>query len=278
MPDAVRTGRWTEVRKLSAFPRRDLHAALSYRTAFVSDLLGMVVQAVVLGLVAQLIDPDILPTYEGRPVGYLEFVITGLTVGGLVQLGMGKLTSVIRGEQLMGTLESVYASPTTSLTIQLGSVVYDLVYVPLRTAFLLGFATLALGVTFAWSSLGPAVAVMVAMLPAAWGLGLVSAGATMTFRRGFGVGLIATVLGLASGVYIPLDILPTWLQRIGEVNPIAIALEGVRTALIGGGRWSEVAPFIPPLLAISVVSLGVGSAVFALALRRERRVGTLGQY
>lgn len=278
MAELARTSRSSEVAKLVAFPRRDLFAALSYRTAFVSDLLGMVVQAVVLGFLAQLVDPDVIPSYAGRSVGYLEFIITGLTVGGLVQLGMGKLTAVVRSEQLMGTLEPLYATPTSTLTIQLGSVVYDLLYVPLRTGFLLAFATLVLGVELAWSSLPPALVILVAMLPAVWGIGLVSAAAVLTFRRGLGIGLIATILGLASGVYIPLDLLPAWLQRVGDVNPIAIALDGVRAALIGGGGLQDVTPFLPRLLVISVVSLSVGAAAFTLALRRERRLGTLGQY
>ena len=38
-----------------------------------------------------------------------------------------------RNEQLMGTLEVLLMTPTTPATIQIGSVVYDLVYVPLRT-------------------------------------------------------------------------------------------------------------------------------------------------
>lgn len=272
-------GSWlAELRKLGAFPRRDMHAALSYRTAFVSDALGTVVQAVVLAFVARLIDPDVMPIYGGRPTGYLEFVVTGLTVGGLVQLGMGKLTGVVRGEQLMGTLEVLCATPTSMVTIQLGSVLYDLFYVPLRTALLLAFATVVLGVSLAWSSLVPALVVLVAMLPAAWGVGLVGAAMVLTFRRGIGVGLVATVLGLASGVYIPLEVLPTWLQRLGAINPIAIALEAVRMALVGGAGWSEVLPSVPPLLVISAASLVVGALTFAWALRRERRLGTLGQY
>lgn len=278
MAEATRLSWSAELAKLGAFPRRDMLAALSYRTAFVSDALGMVIQAVVLAFVARLIDPDILPTYGGRSLGYLEFVVTGLTVGGLVQLGMGKLTGVVRSEQLMGTLEVLCATPTSMVTIQLGSVLYDLFYVPLRTGFLLGFATVALGVSLAWSSLAPALVVLVAMLPAAWGVGLVGAAMVLTFRRGVGIGLVATVLGLASGVYIPLDLLPTWLQRVGEVNPIAIALDAVRMALVGGAGWRDVMPFVPPLLGISCVSLAIGALTFAWALRRERRLGTLGQY
>jgi ABC-2 type transport system permease protein len=278
MTDVTHPSWGAELRKLAAFPRRDLLAALSYRTAFVSDAVGMVVQAVVLAFIARLIDPDVLPSYGGQSAGYLEFVVTGLTVGGLVSLGMGKLTSVVRSEQLMGTLESLYATPTSTITIQLGSVIYDLVYVPLRTGFLLAFATAVLGVTLSWSSLIPALVVLLAMLPATWGVGLVAGAMVLTFRRGFGIGLVATVLGIASGVYIPLDLLPTWLQRLGEVNPIAIALEAVRTALLGGADWSQIVAFVPRLLIISGVSLAIGTATFAWALRRERRMGTLGQY
>ena len=42
----------------------------------------------------------------------------------------------------MGTLESLLVTPTAAATVQLGSAVFDLVYMPLRTAVFLGFMVL----------------------------------------------------------------------------------------------------------------------------------------
>ena len=54
-----------------------------------------------------------------------------------LHVGLVRVGTAVRGEQLMGTLESVLMTPTATGTIQLGSVVFDLIYVPLRTALFL---------------------------------------------------------------------------------------------------------------------------------------------
>jgi ABC-type polysaccharide/polyol phosphate export permease len=62
------------------------------------------------------------------------------------------------------------------------------------------------------------------------------------------------------------------------VNPVAIAIEGMRQPLLGGTGWSETAVDVLTLLPFAVVSLAVGITIFRLALRRERRRGSLGLY
>ena len=51
---------FTEARKVPAFVRRDLLTMLSYRVAFVSDLLYVGVQALVFAFIAKLVDPRML--------------------------------------------------------------------------------------------------------------------------------------------------------------------------------------------------------------------------
>jgi ABC-2 type transport system permease protein len=85
-------------------------------------------------------------------------------------------------------------------------------------------------------------------------------------------------LGLISGIYFPLDLLPGWLAAIAEYNPIAIAIQGMREALLGGVGWGEIARDVAILTPMSAASLALGLIVFRLAVRRERRLGTLGLY
>ena len=76
-----------EARKVPAFLRRDLLTLLSYRAAFVGDLLAIAVPAVMFGFFAKLVEPSALPTYNGVATGYFEFVMIGViiaTVSGLL--------------------------------------------------------------------------------------------------------------------------------------------------------------------------------------------------
>jgi ABC-2 type transport system permease protein len=111
-----------------------------------------------------------------------------------------------------------------------------------------------------------------------WGLGLVTAAAIVTFRRGTGVlGITMSVLGLASGAFFPLTLLPEWLQRLAEANPVAIVMEGTREALIGG-TVDDLAASLLVLGLLSALALGAGVWAFRAALDREHRRGTLGLY
>jgi ABC-2 type transport system permease protein len=278
--EAGRAGGLTgELRKLPAFIRRDFLVAWSYRMSFFSDLVNLAGQIVVFYFVGLLVDSSRLPTFNGSSVTYLEFAAVGIALSVFIQFGLDRVSAAMRGEQLMGTLESVLMTPTAPGTIQIGSVAFDLVYIPLRTAVFLGGITLAFGLDFAAGGIVPSLLLLIAFIPFVWGLGVLTAGLLLTFRRGSGfIGLGAVILGLLSGVYFPLDLLPGWLSQIAEANPVALAIQGMRDALLGGARFTEVAPTLGLLLPFSAMSLAVGLGAFRLAVRRERRRGTLGLY
>ena len=277
-PGRVR-GLTGELCKLPAFVRRDFLVAWSYRMSFVSDIVNLVGQVIVFYFIGKMVDQTRLPTYGGSEVTYLEFAAVGIAVGVFIQFGLDRVSAAMRGEQMMGTLESILVTPTAPATIQLGSVAFDLVYIPLRTAAFLGGTTLAFGLHFSAGGILPALLLLLAFIPFVWGLGVLTAGMILTFRRGGGVvGLGAVALGLMSGVYFPLDLLPDWLTGVAEANPIALAIQGMRDSLLGGATVADVAPTIAVLVPVSAASLALGLFVFRLAVRRERRRGTIGLY
>ena len=268
-----------ELRKLPAFVRRDFLVAWSYRLPFVGDWIGLGLQAFMFYFVGLMVDPSKLPSYGGDPTTYMEFVAVGIAISAFMTLALARVAVGMQQEQLAGTLESLLMTPTSPATVQLGSVVYDLIYIPLRTAVFLVVIAVAFGLDFYASGLVPALVVLVAFIPFVWGLGVASAGATLTFRRGSGIiGLGTTVLVLFSGAYYPLDVLPDWVATLAEVNPITIAVEGMREPLLGGTGWEGVGRAVAILLPLSAVSLALGAVAFRAALRRERSRGTLGIY
>src|SRR4051812_30092690 len=121
-----------ELSKIPAFFRRDLLVAWSYRLSFVSEWLTLVLQAITFYYVSKLIRPSALPSFHGTHATYMQFVLVGMVVTAMTALAVGRVASAIRGEQLMGTLESVLLTPTALATLQVGSVVYDFVYIPVR--------------------------------------------------------------------------------------------------------------------------------------------------
>jgi ABC-2 type transport system permease protein len=268
-----------EARKVPAFVRRDFLVAWSYRLSFVTDLLGLAGQALVFYFVGQLVDPSKMPTYGGEDITYLEFAAVGMLLGAFIQFGMQNVAAAVRNEQLQGTLESLLVTPTAPHTIQLGSVSFLFLYIPIRIVLLLGAIALAFGLDFRLSGVVPALVLLLAFMPFVWGLGVASAAAIVTFRRGAGLLAMGTlVVALLSGLYFPIELLPDWLTAIAEQNPIALAVDGMREALLGGTGWAGIAPTLAVLLPMSLAALAIGFVTFRSALARERRLGTVGLY
>jgi len=67
-------------------------------------------------------------------------------------------------------------------------------------------------------------------------------------------------------------------QTIARANPVAIAMEGTRTALIGGAGWDGTGTDVAILAPLSALALFAGVRAFRAALAREHRHGTLGLY
>lgn len=268
-----------ESRKVLAFLRRDLLVAWSYRLPFVTDWIALGLQALIFGLIGKLIRPDALPTYGGRPVSYLEFVAIGITISSFLAVGISRLTTVIRQEQNQGTLEALMLTPTAWTTIELGSAFYDLLYVPVRTFVFLLLTVAFFGADYDAAGLPAALLALVVFIPCVWGLGVISAAGTLTFRRGgAGIGFLVTLGTLSSGAFFPLTVLPAWVQGLADWNPIAIAVAAMRSALLAGASVGEITPSIVRLALMSMVTLAAGSFAFRRALARERRKGTLGLY
>ncbi|MDX6408871.1 MAG: type transport system permease protein [Gaiellaceae bacterium] len=278
MPLARPTSFVGELRKLPAFARRDLLVAWSYRGAFFGEWIGLLTGTLTFYFVGLMVDEKTLPSYGGSHTTYMEFVAAGIALSAFIQLGLGRVSAALRGEQLMGTLESLLITPTSVSTIQVGSAAYDLIYVPVRTALFFLILTLTFGLSFEPSGFAPAFLAMMLFIPFVWGLGVMSAAITLTFRQGggaFALGVSALIVG--SGAFFPLDLLPHWVTTVAQFNPVTLAVEGVRRPLLGGG-WEGIWPRGLALAPVSVVTLAVGLYAFRLALRREQRRGTLGLY
>ena len=268
-----------DLAKVAAFSRRDLLVLWSYRLSFFSDWFSLFGQIVVFYFIGQVVDPTAIPAFNGSAATYVEFVAVGLVFASFMQVSMARVSSVIRNEQLMGTLDSLLLTPTSPAMVQLGSVAFDLAYVPIRSLIFLGLVSALLNVHLSLSGILPAVTLLMIFVPFVWGLGVAGAAGVLTFRRGGAImGLVGTVLSMSSGTYFPLEAMPRWLQPLADLNPLTTALRATREALLGGAGWSAVGPAAAVLLPAGAVSLGLGILAFRAALWRERRRGTLGLY
>jgi ABC-2 type transport system permease protein len=268
-----------ELAKLSAFLRRDLLTRLSYRTAILADWFNLFSQALIFSFVSKIVDPSRLPGAGTGLTTYIAYVSVGIAVSGFMGVGLARLVGAIRQEQFMGTLESLMVTPTTASVILLGSVVYDLIYVPFRTVIFLVIVEIWFNVSFVTSGYIPALVILAAFIPFVWGLGSIASACVLTFRRGSGVlGFGTFALTFTSGAYFPVALFPSWVETLAKLNPIAVTITGMREQLIGGAGWHDAFVVLAKLVPMSGITLALGLVAFRMAMQRERRLGTLGLY
>jgi ABC-2 type transport system permease protein len=84
------------------------------------------------------------------------------------------------------------------------------------------------------------------------------------------------LIQLVSGLYIPLAVLPRWLQTVGHVLPQTFVFSAMRMLVLTGARGPQVSAQVWPLAVESVLLLACGAAMMNWALRRAERVAGLG--
>ena len=133
-------------------------------------------QVIVFSFIAKLVDPGKLPVYGGTVPSYLAFVVIGLVVNltaGRAALPGGQLAAPGTADRARS--RRCWRRRPSGATLQLGSVAYTLMIVPIRAAVLLAAIGLAASAwTSTLSGVVPALALLLCFLPFTWGLGLIS--------------------------------------------------------------------------------------------------------
>jgi ABC-2 type transport system permease protein len=110
-------------------------------------------------------------------------------------------------------------------------------------------------------------------------LGLFSASLIILMKRGDPLGwLIRVSSAVLSGVFYPMDVLPSWLRAVAQALPLTHALELLRRSLLQGDGWAELSGDLLALLALTSILLPLGFLACALAVRVGRNDGSLSHY
>jgi len=122
----------------------------------------------------------------------------------------------------------------------------------------------------------PLIGFIVALMVFGWALGLAICGGIL--RHGMGAESLAwsVIFALAplSCVYYPISILPAWLQPVAWALPSTHVFEGMRAVLFEHAFRMD---YFLGAVALDVVYLAAGAALFFIAFRDARRRGALLQ-
>jgi len=206
---------------------------------------------------------------------------TSLLVGAVIWAYLGIifefLTETVAWERWEGTIEYTFMAPLSRLVHLGGSGVFAVLYGLVRAVLLFAVVAAFFGLRMPNADFPAALLLLLVASISFFGIGMMTAVLPLISpEKGAQLGFIAQgILLVVSGVYYPVDVLPTWMQWIATISPATYALEGIRGAVLDGDGVTTMWDEIWPLLVIGVVSIPLGLWIFRRGEIYAKRHGKL---
>lgn len=209
---------------------------------------------------------------------YVGYIAIGTIIWMWQNIVLWNVGGTLRNEQLRGTLESNWLSPTWRFAFLLGSSIPQFVSMFMfLTVSAIEFA-LFLGVRFQ-GNLWLTLLVILAAIPSIYGLGFAFASLVITAKEvNAFVFLVRGIVMIFCGITFPVTLLPAWMQSIATWLPQTYIIHAVRSAALSTDGFAAIAPDLKALALFGLFWLTVGYVLFNWMERRARRSGSIGQY
>jgi ABC-2 type transport system permease protein len=209
---------------------------------------------------------------------FIGYIVIGTTVWMWQNIVLWDVGFSLRNEQMRGTLESNWLSPTWRFAYLLGhsgpQIVSMLMFFAITgLEFVLFFGVKLHG------SVWMLVLVMLTAIPSIYGLGFAFASLVITVKEANAfVFLIRGLVMIFCGITFPISLLPGWMQSFAKWLPPTYLIHGMRAAAFSNAGFHELLSDLIPLILFGIFWLIVGYSTFLWMERRARRTGAIGQY
>lgn len=209
---------------------------------------------------------------------YVGYIAVGTMIWMWQNIVLWSVGYSLRNEQMRGTLESNWLSPTWRFSYLLGSSVPQMVsMITLLIVSGLEYALL-FGVKFNGSLL-LTMLVILASIPAVYGLGFAFASVVITMKEANAfVFLVRGIVMVFCGITYPMAMLPGWMQSVGEWLPQTYIIHAMRSAALSTDGFAGISHDLTMILIHGAAWLLIGYVMFVVMERRARQTGAIGQY
>jgi ABC-2 type transport system permease protein len=209
---------------------------------------------------------------------FLGYIVVGTTIWMWQNVVLWNVGLALREDQLRGTLESNWMSPTWRFSFLLGTGITQSFTM---LAFLI-VSALEFGLLFGVhynGNLGLVILMLAAAIPSIYGLGFAFASVVIAAREASTfVFLVRGLVMIFCGITFPISLLPGWMQGIARWMPQTYIIHAVRSAALAGASFKDLTPDLAALLAFGAGWLTLGYLLFKWMDKRARQTGGIGQY
>lgn len=206
---------------------------------------------------------------EARTQSYLDFLVPGLLAMALMQIAMGGSGFNLVEFRRKGILKRLFVTPVQPKNFITGLVLSRLVIVMIQLSLLLGIAILLLDITFIGNLFNLYIFIIL--------------GTTIFLSLGFCLGSLAKTQQaimamnmlltwpqmLLSGIFYPIDAMPSIVQPMANLLPLSFVVNGLRGVAIEGANVITLFPNVVGILVWVAIALG-----FAIKLFNWKEVAT----
>ena len=208
----------------------------------------------------------------------IGYIVIGTIVWMWQNVVLWNVGFALREEQMRGTLESNWLSPSWRFSLLMGNSVVQMVTMLIFIGVSLIEFTILYGVRFNGNPVVVALMFLVS-IPSIYGLGIAFASVVITAREANAfVFLVRGLVMIFCGITYPIAVLPGWMQSVAQFLPQTYIIYGFRAAMLIGSDFQTLWPVNQILLVFGAFWLALGFALFRYMERRARRTGALGQY
>jgi len=209
---------------------------------------------------------------------YLLFIIIGSAVFIFVSTAIWGVGNSIRREQMMGTLESIWVTPTSKLTIFVGVALFDGLFSSYVAFMQLLISSLVLPVDFLDLRIFVVIGIAFLLIFSLYGLGFFFTGFVLIYKEleDF-TNMITSAIKMISPVSYPLSVLPAPIAFLALFIPLTYALQAIREFL-GLGEYGSFYQYLGLLLLFDLIFLVVGSLFFRYAEKSAKRRGVIATH
>jgi ABC-2 type transport system permease protein len=201
----------------------------------------------------------------GTGRGVVDFLIPAIIALTLFQgavMGMGRS---IAGEKKEGSLTRVFLTPTSNITIILGTLIFYILFELFRCTLMMIFAVNLFQIKIEGSILSLAL-VMVVYAAVATAIGLFLSSLVKSEQQFMAMSMLISMPTIfLSGAFLPVQAMPSALQKLAAFLPITYAADALRGVMIKGLPLGAVFNDVLVLLLFLVIML---IAVF-ITFRRD---------
>ena len=205
------------------------------------------------------------------------YLVIGTLVWRYLSIIFYWITEVISIERWEGTIEYTLMAPIHRITHMTGQTVFAVIYSLFFTAIIMVVTVLLFEIDLSNANIFGGTLMLITGSLSFIGVGIMGSVLPLLFpERGAQMThVIIALLLLISGVYYPIEVLPSALQKMSVFSPATYVLDGARRAFLEGVPTGQLWPYIWPTIIAGFITIPLGLWVFNQAERYAKKTGRL---